>query len=88
MILVAVGPLFAEISSPYIAECPLNLECRLVERIVRETNATYLGEIVATHVEEDLLDERGRVAARLLAPLIWTPDGNYYRLGPLLRRES
>jgi flavin reductase (DIM6/NTAB) family NADH-FMN oxidoreductase RutF/ribosomal protein S18 acetylase RimI-like enzyme len=75
------------VSSPYIAECPINLECRVVETIVRSTNATYLAEILATHVDEELLNARGRVDALLLDPLIWTPDGNYYRLGAIVGRE-
>jgi hypothetical protein len=32
-------------------------------------------------------DERGHVDSRLLDPLIWTPDGNYYRLGAIVGRE-
>lgn len=75
------------ISSPYIAECPINMECRLVERVARATNATYLAEIVATHVDEDMLNERNRVDALALDPLIWTPDGNYYKLGQVVGRE-
>jgi flavin reductase (DIM6/NTAB) family NADH-FMN oxidoreductase RutF len=75
------------IVSPYIAECPINLECRLVETVKRATNATYLAEIVATHVDEDLLDETQHIDARLLDPLIWTPDGHYYKLGARVGRE-
>jgi len=55
---------------------------------VRATNATYLGEVVATHVDEELLDGRNCVAAPALDPLIWTPDGNYYRLGAAVGREK
>jgi flavin reductase (DIM6/NTAB) family NADH-FMN oxidoreductase RutF len=76
-----------KISSPYIDECPINLECRLVEKVVRTTNVTYLAEIVETHVDEHLLNEKDRVDALLLDPLIWTPDGNYYRLGAIVGRE-
>jgi flavin reductase (DIM6/NTAB) family NADH-FMN oxidoreductase RutF len=47
-------------------ECPINLECRLVVRIVRATNATYRGEIVATHVDQELLD--GKSPPDALAP--------------------
>jgi len=75
------------ISSPYIVECPINLECRLVDRIVRRTNATYLGEVVATHVDEELLNAQGRADALLVDPLLWAPDGNYYRLGPAIGHE-
>ena len=76
-----------KITSPYIQECPINLECRLVDKIVRSTNATYLGEVVATHVDEDVLNERGLPDALVVDPLLWASDGNYYRLGEVVGRE-
>jgi hypothetical protein len=63
------------------------LECRLVEKIVRAPNATYLGEIVETHVDEHLLKGKECADARVLDPLIWTPDGHYYRLGAVVGQE-
>jgi flavin reductase (DIM6/NTAB) family NADH-FMN oxidoreductase RutF len=75
------------ISSPCIAECALNLECRVVERVQRATNATFLAEIVEAHVEEELLNAEGRADALRLGPLLWAPDGTYYRLGARLSRE-
>ena len=67
------------ISSPLIVECPLNLECSVLRLVdVGAGGVFYLAEVVETHVDEDALD------AGLLDPLIFTPDGKYYRLGGLL----
>ena len=75
------------IRSPYIDECPINMECRLVDRIVRATNSTFLGEILETHVDEILLRDRKRPDALAVDPLLWAPDGFYYRLGTAVGRE-
>jgi flavin reductase (DIM6/NTAB) family NADH-FMN oxidoreductase RutF len=72
-----------KISSPMIAECPLNLECRIVRKLEAGKGSFYLVEIVQTHVDESVLvgEKRVDIDARLLDPLIFTPDGAYYRLG-------
>ena len=71
------------ISSPLIVECPLNLECRVLRKVQAGKGFFYLAEIVETHVEDDVLTGTPRVDidARLLDPLVFTPDGYYYRLG-------
>lgn len=73
------------ISSPLIVECPLNLEChvlRLVE--VGSGGVFYLAEVIETHVDEEALGAGGKLDAGLLDPLIFTPDGQYHRLGERL----
>lgn len=72
----------SQISSPMIAECPLNLECRVLRKIDDEESFYFLAEIVETHVDEEVLNEKGEVDAARLDPLIFTPDGQYYKLGP------
>jgi flavin reductase (DIM6/NTAB) family NADH-FMN oxidoreductase RutF len=72
-----------KVSSPMIAECPLNLECRIVRKVEAGKGMFYLAEIVETHVDESVLvgEKKVDVDARLLDPLIFTPDGAYYKLG-------
>jgi flavin reductase (DIM6/NTAB) family NADH-FMN oxidoreductase RutF len=70
-----------QISSPLIAECPLNFECRVVQTIKAGKGAIYLAEILETHVDEEALAEDGKIDASVLDPLIFTPDGQYYKLG-------
>jgi flavin reductase (DIM6/NTAB) family NADH-FMN oxidoreductase RutF len=70
------------ISSPLIAECPLNFECRVTQRIEAGKGAIYLAEILETHVDEEVLaEDRKMINAAALDPLIFTPDGHYHRLG-------
>lgn len=69
------------ISSPLIAECPLNFECRVVRKVEAGGAAFYLAEILETHADAEALDDKGEIDASRLDPLIFTPDGWYYRLG-------
>jgi flavin reductase (DIM6/NTAB) family NADH-FMN oxidoreductase RutF len=50
----------AEVKVPLIAECHVNLECRVAQKLELGTHDLFLGEIVAVHVEEGVLDEHGR----------------------------
>ena len=70
-----------QISSPLIAECPLNFECRIVRKLAAGKGAFYLAEILETHVDEDALRGEKTIDALSLDPLIFTPDGNYHKLG-------
>ena len=69
------------IASPMIAECPLNLECRVAHKLEAGRGAIYLVEILETHVDEELLVGADKIDPVALDPLIFTNDGNYYRLG-------
>jgi flavin reductase (DIM6/NTAB) family NADH-FMN oxidoreductase RutF len=69
------------IASPIIAECPLNMECRVVHKHPIGRGAIYIAEILETHVDEEVLDEEGEIDAALLDPLIFAPPRGYYRLG-------
>lgn len=76
----------SRVSAPLIAECPLNFECRLVERVRTGSGSFLLAEILETHVEETALDAKGKIDAARLDPLVFTPDGQYYRLGERVAR--
>jgi flavin reductase (DIM6/NTAB) family NADH-FMN oxidoreductase RutF len=69
------------ISSPLIAECPLNMECRLLRRVEAGKGSFFLAEILETHVDEAALDEAGQIDALRLDPLIFGANAQYYRLG-------
>lgn len=75
------------ISSPMIAECPVNLECRVVSRMPIGRGAIYLAEVVKVHVDEHLVSGSKTINAAALDPLVYAPDGCYYRLGEKLGRE-
>ena len=71
-------PIPAEIvSCPMIAESPINLECKVVEMHEYPSHDMFVAEIVKVHVDENLVDENGKIdfaAAGLMAYV----HGNYY----------
>ena len=72
----------AIITSPLIAECPVSLECRVVETVHLGSHDWVIGEIVAAHVAEEFLSD-GQLAHDRLDPLIcyW---GEYWSIGEKL----
>ena len=49
------------VSTPYIDECPVNIECKVKNIIPLGTHDMFIAEVVASHVNEDLLDEKGKI---------------------------
>ena len=49
------------VSAPQIAECPVSLECRVKDILPLGSHDMFLAEIVSVNVEEDLLDEEGKL---------------------------
>ncbi len=50
-----------EISVPLIAQCPINLECRLVHTASLGSHDWFIGEIVAAHASAELVGDDGSV---------------------------
>jgi len=73
---------------PLIAECPVNIECRLPSVQDLGDHDLFLGEVQAVHADEGLLDEAGRVAPERLDPLVFMfnfgHSGEYWSLGKRL----
>ncbi len=66
-------------AAPLIEECPLNLECRLLQTVSLPTHLLHIGEIVEVHADEaclvDGVPDMGRVD-----PMIYSiSDGHYWR---------
>jgi flavin reductase (DIM6/NTAB) family NADH-FMN oxidoreductase RutF len=49
------------VKPPLIEECPINVECVLKTVIEMGDHDTFVGEVVAVHADQELLDEDGRV---------------------------
>ena len=57
------------VGAPLIGECPVNIECKVVGRVKPGTHTIFVGQVVATHVEEGVFD--GRLDLRRLQTLTW-----------------
>ena len=50
-----------KVKPPLIRECPVNIECIVKEKIPLGVHHLFLGEVVCVHVDQDVLDEKGRI---------------------------
>lgn len=65
-----------------IAECPLSLECRVMQTVDLGSHELFIADIVATWTEERFLDERGKHDITKLRPFTLTmPDNRYWAVG-------
>ena len=68
------------VAAPLIEECPLALECKVLEIIPQGTHDLFLAEIVAVDADESVLDENGRLCLDR-AGLAAFAHGEYFALG-------
>lgn len=72
-------------TAPMIAECPVNLECRVVNAFGIAHRRIYVGEVVQVYADETCVVEkegrRGIVPVTELAPILYGLDNRYYSVG-------
>lgn len=67
------------VGAPIVAECPFNMECRVVGIQEMGDYRLVLGEVVETHADEDIVTAGGLVDVGLLDPLTYIPGVREYR---------
>ena len=67
------------VKCPMIAECPVNLECKVVREIELPSHDMFMAEIVAVHIDEELIDPKGRFMLEN-AKLVAYVHGAYFGL--------
>jgi flavin reductase (DIM6/NTAB) family NADH-FMN oxidoreductase RutF len=70
---------------PLIAECPINLECKVLGVQEIGDHDLFLGEVVVQHVDEGLLDQAGRISVRKLRAFAFV-NGEFWTLGEEIPR--
>lgn len=69
-----------KVNSPLLEECPVNIECRVVEVIRLPSHSLFIAEVVALHALESVLNERNEVDFSL------AKGGLLYRSNPVRER--
>lgn len=69
-----------QIKSPLVLECPVSMECRLIHRVNLGNHDWLIGQILAVHIDEELLDAGGNLDPAKAHPLLsfW---GEYWTAG-------
>lgn len=60
-----------EVAAPLIDECPINLECRVAQRLSLGTHDLFICRVLRSHVDEEMVDDRGRVDFGRLEPFVY-----------------
>lgn len=74
-----------KVAAPGIAQCPVNIECRVVKREQLGSHDMFMAEVVAVHVDDRYMDERGSFRLDKASPVVYS-HGEYYALGAQLGR--
>lgn len=68
-------------TAPMIRECPICLECRLVQAVPLPTNTIFIGEISEAYADERVIRD-GKPDYAIFKPFLLTmPDNHYWKLG-------
>lgn len=68
-----------KVRCPMITQCPVNLECRVMEVKSYPTHDMFIAEIVAVHAYDEIIDEKGKIDISLAGLLAYV-HGEYYGL--------
>ncbi|SHE85175.1 flavin reductase family protein [Clostridium fallax] len=66
-------------TTPFIKECPVNIQCKVKQIIPLGTHDLFIGEVTNSLVNSDLLDDKGKIHFEW-ANLIAYCHGEYYPL--------
>ena len=65
------------VKPPIIAECPVNLECKVVGFHPAGDHDLFIGEVLLEHLDDDKVNSNGERDESKLDPLIWLGHGFY-----------
>lgn len=68
-------------TAPMIDECPLCIECKLIETMEMPSNELFIGEIIETHIEPQYLTANVPDMKKIDPIFLTMPDNNYWTLG-------
>jgi flavin reductase (DIM6/NTAB) family NADH-FMN oxidoreductase RutF len=74
------------VAAPLVAECPVNLECRVKEILPLGAHHLFIGEVVAKHADARFVDGGGIDFGRI--GLITYVKGEYWSLGEVIERAG
>jgi len=49
------------VNAPVLTDCPVNIECSVVESIMPGSNELFIGKVETVHVDEEYLDKNGKI---------------------------
>ena len=71
------------VDAPIIAESPVNIECRVREKVALGSHTMFIADVVHVTVDDSYMDERGTFHLEKAAPIVYS-HGTYFGLGESL----
>ena len=72
---------YGKLGVPLVQAAPVNLECRLIQRLDTQPDEVFIGEIVVVHVNDDCFTG-DTLDMKKIDPLLFSmSDKKYYRVG-------
>ena len=69
-----------QVQPPLIDECPVNLECKVVDIVETGDHDLLIGDVVVMHVDDSLLNENGDFVLEKVDTVVMMPGG-FARVG-------
>jgi flavin reductase (DIM6/NTAB) family NADH-FMN oxidoreductase RutF len=73
-------------AAPLIQECPLNIECRVTQRVDLPTNSFFVAEIVNIYCDDVFLTESKPDITKIKPFVLTMPDNRFWALGDCVGR--
>ncbi len=70
----------SQVSAPIIAQCPVNIECRVFQQIPLGSHDMFLADIVAVQVDEECVSPEGKLLIHKCGLAAYA-HGEYFSLG-------
>lgn len=67
------------VACSYIQECPVNIECKVVDIIQLGSHDMFIAEVLSSHIDEELIDEKQKIHFEK-ADLIAYSHGEYFSI--------
>ncbi len=67
-------------TAPMASQCPINVECELVETLSIGSMDVFVGRVAQTYVDEKCITN-GEPDIEKIQPLIYSMDSKYWRIG-------
>jgi flavin reductase (DIM6/NTAB) family NADH-FMN oxidoreductase RutF len=75
------------VDAPYVQECPLILECKLIHTVEIGLHTQFIGEILDVKADPQVLGEKGLPDIAKVKPIIFGPEiRTYHGIGAYLGR--
>lgn len=73
------------VDAPYVEECPLVLECKVLHIFELGLHTQFVGKILDVKADEQVLDAAGMPDIRKILPIVFSPGNRvYYGVGASL----